>query len=34
MNNKGSRFVLDDQQNDFLFKKNKSNLVISFNRIE
>ena len=33
MNNKGSRFVLDDQQNDFLFKKNKSNLVISFNRI-
>ena len=33
MNNKNSRIILVNQQNDFLFKKNKSNLNISFNRI-
>ena len=33
MNNQDSRIILEDQQNDFLYKKNKSNLNISFNRI-
>ena len=33
MKNKESRIYLEDQQSDFLYKKNKSNLDISFNRI-
>tara|TARA_B100001121_G_scaffold307313_1_gene328534 strand:- start:4541 stop:6229 length:1689 start_codon:yes stop_codon:yes gene_type:complete len=33
MNNRNKRIILEDQQNDFLFKKSKSNLNISFNRI-
>ena len=33
MNNKESRILLENQQNDFLFKKSKSNLNILFNRI-
>ena len=33
MNLKNSRIVLEDQQRDFLYDKNKSNLRISFNRI-
>ena len=33
MNNKDSRIIIEDHQNDFLYKKNKSNLDISFNRI-
>ena len=33
MNNKNSKIILEDQQNDFLYQKNKSNLNISFNRI-
>jgi len=33
MNNQDSRIVLENQQNDFLYIKNKSNLSISFNRI-
>ncbi len=33
MNSKESKIVLDDQKDDFLFKKSKSNLNISFNRI-
>ena len=33
MNFKNSRFILEDQQRDFLYEKNKSNLRISFNRI-
>ena len=33
MNNKTSKIILEDDQNEFLYKKNKSNLNISFNRI-
>ena len=33
MNNKDSRIIIEDHQNDFLYKKSKSNLDISFNRI-
>ena len=33
MNNKESRIILEDQQTDYLYKKNKSNLNINFNRI-
>ena len=33
MNLKNSRIILEDQQRDFLYDKNKSNLRISFNRI-
>ena len=33
MKNKNTRFILREQQNDFLFKKSKSNLNIRFNRI-
>ncbi len=33
MNNKLSRIIIENQQNDFLYKKSKSNLSISFNRI-
>ena len=33
MKNKETRLVLQDQQSDFIFKKNKSNLNILFNRI-
>jgi len=33
MKNKETGIYLEDQQNDFLYKKNKSNLDISFNRI-
>ncbi len=33
MNNRGSRIVLENYQNDFLYKKSKSKLNITFNRI-
>ena len=33
MSNKGSRIILEEQYNDFIFQKSKSNLNISFNRI-
>ena len=33
MNNKNSKIVLEDQQNDFLYEKSKSNLNLSFNRV-
>tara|TARA_B100001094_G_scaffold309145_1_gene342517 strand:- start:339 stop:2027 length:1689 start_codon:yes stop_codon:yes gene_type:complete len=33
MKNKDSRIILDHQQNDFLYKKNKSKLNITFNRV-
>ena len=33
MKNKKQNIVLEDQQDDFLFKKTKSNLNISFNRV-
>ena len=33
MNNKNSKIILEDHQSDFLYKKSKSNLDISFNRI-
>jgi len=33
MSNKDSRIVIENQENDFLYKKNKSNLNITFNRI-
>ena len=33
MNYKNSRIILEDQQRDLLYEKNKSNLRISFNRI-
>ena len=33
MNNNDSRIIVENQQNDFLYKKNKSNLNITFNRI-
>ena len=33
MNNKNSRIILEDQKNDFLYQKSKSNLNITFNRI-
>lgn len=33
MKNKKQNIILEDQQDDFLFKKTKSNLNISFNRI-
>ena len=32
-NNKNSRIILEDQQSDFFYKKNRSNLNITFNRI-
>ena len=33
MTNKDSRIILENQQTDFLYQKNKSNLNITFNRI-
>ena len=33
MRNKDSRITLENQQNDFIYKKSKSNLDIKFNRI-
>ena len=33
MNYNNSKIILEDQQNEFLFQKSKSNLDISFNRI-
>ena len=33
MNNKSTRIILENQHNDFTFKKSKSNLNISFNRV-
>ena len=33
MNNRESRIFLEDQQNDFLYNKKRSNLNINFNRI-
>ena len=30
---KNTRFIIEDQQNDFIYQKSKSNLNISFNRI-
>ena len=33
MSKKESRIFLEDQQNDFLYQKSKSNLKITFNRI-
>ena len=33
MNKNSSRLILEDQKNEFLFNKNKSNLIISFNRV-
>ena len=33
MKNKNSRIIIEDYQYDFLYKKNKSNLNITFNRI-
>ena len=33
MNNKNSRIIIENQQSDFLYKKSKSNLNITFNRI-
>ena len=33
MSNKNSQIILEDNRNDFSFKKNKSNIRISFNRV-
>ena len=33
MNKINSRIVLEESKNNFLYKRNKSNLDISFNRI-
>ena len=33
MSNKNSQITLQDNRNDFSFKKNKSNINISFNRV-
>ena len=33
MSNKDSRIVIENQERDFLYKKSKSNLSITFNRI-
>ena len=33
MNNKSTRIILENQHNDFTYKKSKSNLNISFNRV-
>ncbi len=33
MNNKDSRIIVENQESDFLYKKSKSNLNITFNRI-
>ena len=33
MNNKDSRIIIENQQDDFLYQKSKSNLNITFNRI-
>jgi len=33
MNNRNSKIILEDDQNDFLYQKNESKLNISFNRI-
>ena len=33
MSNKDSQIILEDNRNDFSFKKNKSNVNISFNRV-
>ncbi len=33
MNNENSRIILEDQQHDFAYKRSKSNLNITFNRI-
>ena len=32
-NNNFERIVLEDYENEFSFKKNKSNLIVTFNRI-
>ena len=33
MNNDRPKIILEEQKNEFIFKKNKSNLNITFNRI-
>ena len=33
MNNRNSKIILEDHQDDFLYKKSKSNLNLSFNRV-
>ena len=33
MKNKDKRIILEDQQNNFIYSKNRSNLKISFNRV-
>ena len=33
MSNKDTRIIIENQQNDFLYQKSKSNLNINFNRI-
>ena len=33
MNNSKSKVFLEDQQNHFSYKKSKSNIVITFNRV-
>ena len=33
MNNKDLKIILENQQNDFIYQKSRSNLDISFNRI-
>ena len=33
MNNQKSKIFLEDEKNDFLYKKSKSNINITFNRI-
>ena len=33
MNNKNLRIIIENQQGNFLYKKNKSNLNITFNRV-
>ena len=33
MKNKNVRFIIENQQNDFLYRRNKSNLNITFNRV-
>ena len=33
MNNRNSKIILEDHQDDFLYKKSKSNLDLSFNRV-
>ena len=33
MKSNNSRIILEEQKNDFLYKENKSNLNITFNRV-